>query len=422
MDEILSNIDVRVEEIVPEQMNVNLLFTYCGQLLPNKLDYYYWNGFRNTRLYEAKDGRGTANFDDMLPARDFPLYIEVAYTREAENYDSELNMVMNALGEMSFKNKNKTVSMKIQKLAAKEPVVSFELKPETITDKHAVLITDKDSMLSIMSRIEEALLSGKTEGIGDCFTPDGYDMFLTLLSYGKVNLVRKPEYRFLKDGNQTLCKSIPVQFRFTTANNKDFVEDLCFRFTPELKISSVAFTLTRQTENDILRDDKNWDESSKLLLINFLENYQTAYALKRYDYLESIFSDSALIIVGTQLKRTAVSKDMENFVKDNILYEQKSKAEFMESLRRSFKSKNYINLRFEDINMMKKSGQEIYGVQLKQNYYSNNYNDVGYLTLLVDLSEELPVIHVRVWNKNKNEYLSAKTIITRPYGYQLGEW
>lgn len=94
----------------------------------------------------------------------------------------------------------------------------------------------------------------------------------------------------------------------------------------------------------------------------------------------------------------------------------------MESLRRSFKSKNYINLRFEDINMMKKSGQEIYGVQLKQNYYSNNYNDVGYLTLLVDLSEELPVIHVRVWNKNKNEYLSAKTIITRPYGYQLGEW
>lgn len=422
IEEILSNIDIRVEEIDSAQMNINLLFSYCGQLLPNKLDYYYWNGFRNTRLYEAKDGRGTANFDDMLPARDFPLYIEVAYTREAENYDSELNMVINALGEMSFKNKNKTVSMEIPVLAAPEPVVSFELKPESITDKHAVLISDKDSMLGTMSRIEEALKSGNPAEARDCFSPEGYEMFTTLLSYGKVSMVREPEYRFLKDGNQTLCKSMPVQFRFTTANNKDFVEDLCFRFSPELKISSVAFTLTRQTENDILTDDKNWNESSKLLLINFLENYQTAYALKRYDYLESIFSDSALIIVGTELKRTAVSKDMENFVKDNIQYEQKSKTEFMESLRRSFKSKDYINLRFEDINMMKKSGQEIYGVQLKQNYFSNNYNDVGYLTLLVDLSGELPVIHVRVWNKDKNEYLSAKTIITRPYGYQLGEW
>ncbi|MDD4431350.1 MAG: hypothetical protein PHF61_08125, partial [Bacteroidales bacterium] len=422
LEEILANIDVRIEGIDPGQMIVNLQFIYHGQLLPNKLDYFYWNGFRNTRLYEAKDGRGTANFDDMLPSKDFPLYIEVAYTREAENYDSELNMVMNALGEMSFKSKNKTVSMEIPELAVPEPVQSFELKPESIVDKHAVLISDKDSMLSLMSRLEEALLSGKPEETRDCFTPEGYEMFQTMLSYGKVSLVRKPEYRFLKDNKQTLCKSMPVQFRFTTANNKDFVEDLCFRFTPELKISSVAFTLTRQTENDILTDDKNWNESSKLLLINFLENYQTAYALKRYDYLESIFSDSALIIVGTELKKTTVSKDMENFVKDNILYEQKSKTEFMESLQRSFKSKNYINLRFEDINMMKKSGQEIYGVQLKQNYYSNNYNDVGYLTLLVDLSGELPVIHVRVWNKSKNENLSAKTIITRPYGYQLGEW
>lgn len=422
IEEILSNIDVRVSEIKPEQMCINLLFTYRGQVLPNKLDYYYWNGFRNTRLYEAKDGQGTANFDDMLPAKDFPLYIEVAYTREAENYDSELKMVMNALGEMSFKNKNKSVCLEIPELSLPEPVECFELKPESITDKHAVLISDKDSMLGTMSKIEEALKSGNPAEARDCFSPEGYEMFTTLLSYGKVRMVREPEYRFLKDGNQTLCKSIPVQFRFTTANNKDFVEDLCFRFSPELKISSVAFTLTRQTENDILTDDKDWDEGSKLLLINFLENYQTAYALKRYDYLESIFSDSALIIVGTELKRTAVSKDMENFVKDNIQYEQKSKTEFMESLQRSFKSKNYINLRFEDINMMKKAGQEIYGVQLKQNYYSNNYNDVGYLTLLVDLSGDLPVIHVRVWNKQKNELLSAKTIITRPYGYQLGEW
>ena len=49
----------------------------------------------------------------------------------------------------------------------------------------------------------------------------------------------------------------------------------------------------------------------------------------------------------------------------------------MESLRRSFKAKlHQPALRRHQYD---ENRQEIYGVQLKQNYYSNNYND-GYLT------------------------------------------
>lgn len=48
---------------------------------------------------------------------------------------------------------------------------------------------------------------------------------------------------------------------------------------------------------------KSWEEDSRICLIRFLEDYQTAYALKRLDYIESIFSDDAWIITGTVLKK-----------------------------------------------------------------------------------------------------------------------
>ena len=34
-------------------------------------------------------------------------------------------------------------------------------------------------------------------------------------------------------------------------------------------------------------------------------------------------------------------------------------------------------------------------------YAEDNYGDVGYLFLLVDLRSELPIIHVRAWQNDK---------------------
>ena len=43
-----------------------------------------------------------------------------------------------------------------------------------------------------------------------------------------------------------------------------------------------------------------------MILISFLENYKTAYALKRLDYISSIFDDDALIITGRVLKNVKI--------------------------------------------------------------------------------------------------------------------
>ena len=37
--------------------------------------------------------------------------------------------------------------------------------------------------------------------------------------------------------------------------------------------------------------------------MEFMENYKTAYCLKRFDYIRDIFADDAVIIVGNVAKR-----------------------------------------------------------------------------------------------------------------------
>jgi hypothetical protein len=110
-----------------------------------------------------------------------------------------------------------------------------------------------------------------------------------------------------------------------------------------------------------------------------------------------------LIITGTKLR---VASGVENQYKNNsiIQYNRKTKDEYIRDLRQSFLSKEYINLKFEESNI-RSTGKDsnIYGIQIKQHYFSSNYGDSGYLFLMVDLSNtEKPIIHVRTWQPEKN--------------------
>ena len=49
------------------------------------------------------------------------------------------------------------------------------------------------------------------------------------------------------------------------------------------------------------------------------------------------------------------------------------------------------------------AGGELYGIQIKQDYYSTNYGDQGYLFLMVDLNDpDKPIIKVRTWQPEKD--------------------
>ena len=59
----------------------------------------------------------------------------------------------------------------------------------------------------------------------------------------------------------------------------------------------------------------------------------------------------------------------------------------------------FVNIRFANHDIIRAGqGGELYGIQIKQDYYSTNYGDTGYLFLLVDMNKaDEPMIKVRTW-------------------------
>lgn len=144
---------------------------------------------------------------------------------------------------------------------------------------------------------------------------------------------------------------------------------------------------------------------SRLQIIHFLENYKTAYALKRSDYIEKIFSDNALIIVGQKVE-ISEQPDGSNYslTGENYEFTKLTKEQYLYRLRNVFSKNEFINIRFEENIVKKRDNQsDVYGINIRQNYFSSNYADQGYLFLMVDMKEYAkPMIYVRSWQPLKN--------------------
>ena len=62
---------------------------------------------------------------------------------------------------------------------------------------------------------------------------------------------------------------------------------------------------------------------------------------------------------------------------------RKSKEEYMSQLEKCFKSNEYVNINFSDNDIQKAAyGGDTFGIQIRQDYYSEHYGDQGYLFLL----------------------------------------
>lgn len=135
-----------------------------------------------------------------------------------------------------------------------------------------------------------------------------------------------------------------------------------------------------------------------MMIINFLEVYKTAYALKRLDYIKSIFDDNAVIIVGKMVKK-ANNSDADRYAMNKFVQRTRyTKEEYMKHLENNFNRNEFINIRFSRTNIEKAQKKEVYGIQIKQEYFSSTYGDSGYLYLQVDMTNpNAPLIIVRTW-------------------------
>lgn len=327
--------------------------------------------------------------------KSFKIKVNYDFKDDAKKMNTAVSNAIEMIKVPRFSNNIYTVDLEKTKSLKKDEEVEGWKKVE---DHRAV---EEDVYLAKMSLIENALRSGNIFAARDCFSTEGFNMIDTLSRYGKMTVIGKPDYKLLKYKDEVLCRSILMQFEFR--NTVGFSQEVVFRFdTINKVVTSLAFRLSDQAEYDIISKTK-WPEESRLILVNFLEDYQTAYALKRHRYLESIYSDDALIIVGRMVKKTEIPDRMTlKLTAEEVELTKYDKDTYMKNLAMCFGNNEYIRLRFTETDFTKANNRnDVYGVRVRQEYFSSSYGDVGYLFLLVDLRGAQPLIHVRAWQPDK---------------------
>lgn len=413
MEEIMGNLSTKIAS--RDGNDLNIFIKYKDQPVTS-LDYTYFDGQTWSNLYSAKDGMGIVELRPGIDINSLQLKYEYEYADQCQ-IDKELESVMNLFKGTPFKNATIYINNIDKKSAVStEAKKEFEkvVKTESAANLEALTqVEDEKQLAATMIRIVNAIKAKNYDSVNDCFNADGLEMYKKLLHYGQARILGNPQFSFYKMGKRVVCRSIPMAFSFQN-NKRKFVEDVTFTFGEDKKIECVAFGLGNEAKTDIFNKGVGaWSDYAKMVIATFLENYKTAFALKRLDYLESVFDDNATIITGHIIKKNPKANiEGQSYLADNkplIKYTRQTKSEYLRKLKMCFQSNQFINIRFADNDVVKMgAGGETYGIQIKQDYYSTNYGDHGYLFLMVDFNDpENPSIKVRTWQPDRNPNINA---------------
>ena len=411
---ILSQIKAEVTKV--EGQEVSMLFTYDGKPV-SSLDFHYWDGMNYSNICSAKDGMYQLEMRPGAPTDKFNIQYEYEFKSQMRQ-DPELEQVMNIFNTVNYKEATVTVLSGNKSEQKQAQAVLQAAVSNMSVATHAVQVAQPKPYVKTIDQVVNAIKQKNYESVSDQFTAEGYDMFDKLVHYGNATVIGNPNLQFYQLGDRTICRSVPMKFTFKN-NKRAFVEDVTFTFNKDEKIESVAFGLDKTARDDIFnRDAAAWNDSVRMVIATFLENYKTAFALKRLDYIQSIFDDDAIIIVGHVTKHANKKGENQNYIDNEMVkYTRQDKATYLKNLEKSFGSNEFINIRFTD-NEVKKMGKggETYGIQIHQDYYSSNYGDTGYLFLMVDLNEmDAPIIKVRTWQPNRDPNINGNFERDDPY-------
>lgn len=410
INNILKDLEVKV--INNDGTNIDLMFYYKRQPV-STLDFTYFDGRNWSNICSAKNGRGTMEFGKGMIPKNVQINIEYAYRGQA-HINQEMRSVLNVVKGQAMRAARVNVQTgKAKSNGDVQIALAKSSKIETMAP-----LADETSYRLALSKVLNAINKHCYDNVQDLFTEDGWDMFTRLVRYGNARILSTKECSFSQLRENVIARSIQMSFSFKKGIRKDFVEDVVFTFNKNQKIDCIAFGLDRKAKLDIMKRGA-WTPIARLTIIQFLENYKTAYALKRLDYLKTIFDDDAVIIVGHVAERMVAeshSKDMPTAIRTQkyIKRTQYNKEQYLKNLEACFKSNEFVNIRFANNDVRKAKNGEEYGIQIKQDYYSTKYGDQGYLYIQVDLDDpQKPVIKVRTWQPEPDPEIGL---------FGLGNW
>lgn len=197
-------------------------------------------------------------------------------------------------------------------------------------------------------------------------------------------------------------RNIPLMMKPTGERlfNEDDYQEAVISFDRQGNVESFYLCISMNLYMNVIKSNiELTDLRRRQMILDYVEQFRTSYNQKDINFLNQVFSDDALIITG----RVITQKQPEGFITQKIRYNKQSKQQYLNNLRKVFKTTKYIHVSFDDIEVMRHpTNPNFYGVTLHQGWTSNTYHDEGYIFLLWDFrNENAPEIHVRTWQPDR---------------------
>lgn len=202
-------------------------------------------------------------------------------------------------------------------------------------------------------------------------------------------------------------RNIPLEMKPTGEREfgEDEYQEAVISFDKQGNVESFYLSISMNLYMNVIKSNLELtDLRRRQLILDYVEQFRTAYNQKDINFLNQVFSEDALIITGTVIQQ----KHSEGFSTPKIKYNKLSKEQYIQKLRGVFARNSYIKVTFDEIEVMRHPvNPNFYGVTLLQGWTAGklkgeDYHDEGYLFLLWDFTNEsAPQIHVRTWQPDK---------------------
>ena len=210
-------------------------------------------------------------------------------------------------------------------------------------------------------------------------------------------------------------RGIPLIVNTAKENEELGYQEAVINFDKRGVITSFYYTIDPELYSKLRIDqmqDKRYevsDLSQRMMILDYVEHFRTAYNQKDLRFLNQVFSDDALIITGKVIK---VQKSEMFPAGNKVIYSTQTKHQYLENLRRAFQSARYIKVLFDDVTIVQHPIiNGVYGVTVHQKWNTNRYSDVGYVFMMWDFrNPEAPQIHVRTWQPEYLDQTSGKKL------------
>lgn len=217
-------------------------------------------------------------------------------------------------------------------------------------------------------------------------------------------------------------RGIPLIVNAAQDNEELGYQEAVINFDKDGVITSIYYTINPELYSQLRMNqmgDKRYevtDLRDRMMILDYVEHFRTAYNQKDLRFLRQVFSDDALIITGKVIK---VRKSEVHPGGPKVVYTTQTKQQYLDNLGRAFKASGYIKVTFDNVVIVEHPTiKGIYGVTVHQRWNTSRYSDEGYVFMVWDFrNPDTPQIHVRTWqpefvDKDKGQRLNPNDVFT----------